>query len=218
MFLNWHQLNTATQPEQMDYGGVWQEPTSDNFSFEEELHGFHDGGQLYATGGIVNNWVVATGFRWKVPGLLGTTQFDAFGIGDGLLFGDSTLGTQYGGGGYLKTTVLPDPFLQLFGIGWAGRDFYTAEGDANYASYSSLDSSTVDQIHPFVADNRTYFELGAKRTFPMEGALFEAEFRVHFIDQYTAYSYRLSVVAPLDFPFVSVASKGQDDVEKPASQ
>jgi len=170
LFLNWHQLNTPSQPEQMDYGGVIRQPLSDNFSFEEQLHGFHDGGQLYTTGGIVNNWVPAVGLRWKVPGFLGTTQLDAFGILSGLLMGDNTSGTQYGGGGYLKTTVSPDPYLQLFGIGWVAKDFYTAEGDANYASYSSVDSSTVDQIHPFVADNRTYFELGAKRIFPMEGA------------------------------------------------
>ncbi|GEM_PF-605147 len=204
VFLNWHQLNTPSEPEQMDYGGVWQEPIDDNFLFEEELHGFHDGGQLYTTGGIVNNWVPALGFRWKVPGLLGSTRFDAFGVGSGLLEGDSTSNTQYGGGGYLKTTVAPDGFLQLFGIGWVGKDFYTAEGDANYASYSSMDSTTVDQIHPFVADNRTYFELGAKREFPLEGgALFEAEFRVHLIDQISAYSYRLAVYAPLDIFLLS---------------
>ena len=47
--------------------------------------------------------------------------------------------------------------------------------------------------------DRTYFELGATRDFPMEGgALFRAEFRVHFIDDTSAYSYKLSVRAPLD--------------------
>ncbi len=207
LFLSWHQLNTPTQPEQMDYGGVIKEPISDDFSFEEQFHGFHDGGQLYTTGGIVNNWVPAAGFRLKVPGFLGMTQFDAFGIFSGLLFGDSTSGTQYGGGGYLKATVSPDPYLQLFGIGWVANDFYTAEGDANYASYSSMDSTTVDQIHPFVAHNRTYFELGAKRIFPMEGAQFEAEFRVHFIDSYSAYSYRLAVAAPFDLNVFSSAKE-----------
>ncbi|HJT24174.1 MAG TPA: hypothetical protein VJ873_06330, partial [bacterium] len=219
LFLNWHQLNTLSQPEQMDYGGVWQEPLDGNFLFEEELHGFHDGGQLYATGGIVNNWVPAIGFRWKLPGFLGETRFDAFGVMSGLLEGDSTSSTQYGGGGYLKTTVMPDGFLELFGIGWAGRDFYTAEGDANYASYSSLDSTTVDQIHPFVTDNRTYFELGAKRRFPLEGgALFEAEFRVHFIDEYSAYSYRLAVYAPLDMFLLSTPKEAKSDSHDDGSQ
>src|SRR5579859_5446777 len=50
------------------------------------------------TGGIVNNWVPALGFRWKLPGFLGSTRFDAFGVMSGLLEGDNTGGTQYGGG------------------------------------------------------------------------------------------------------------------------
>ena len=208
MFLNWHQLNTPSQPEQMDYGGVWQEPMGENFLFEEELHGFHDGGQLYTTGGIVNNWVPALGFRWKVPGLLGSTQFDVFGIMSGLLMGDSTGRTQYGGGSYLKVEVKPDDRLALFGIGWRGKDFYSQEGDANYASYGSPDSSTIDQLHGFLRDDRTYFEIGAKRDFPLEGdAQFEAEFRVHFIDEFSAYSYRLSVFAPFDLFLLSAAKE-----------
>lgn len=210
LFLNWHQLNTPFEPEQMDYGGVWKEPIDDNFLFEEELHGFHDGGQLYATGGIVNNWVPALGFRWKIPGLLGSTRFDAFGIMSGLLMGDSTSGTQYGGGGYLKMEVAPDDRLSLFGIGWRARDFYTQEGDANYASYSSPDSTTIDQIHDFVRDDRTYVEIGASRDFPLEGgAKFQAEFRVHFIDEYSAYSYRLAVYAPLDIFLLSTPKEAK---------
>lgn len=209
-FLNWHQLNTPTQPEQMDYGGVWKEPIDENFRFEEELHGFHDGGQLYATGGIVNNWVPALGFRWKVPGLLGSTQFDAFGILSGLLMGDNTGGTQYGGGGYLKVEISPDANFGLFGIGWKGRNFYSQEGDANYASYSTPDSTSIDQIHGFVKADRTYAEIGARREFPLEGgALFEAEFRVHFIDEYTAYSYRLAVYAPLDVFLLSTPKEAK---------
>jgi len=65
LFLDWHQLNTPTQPESFDYGGVLSQPLSDNFSFEEEFHGFHDGGQQYFIN-MVNNWVPAGGFRWRL--------------------------------------------------------------------------------------------------------------------------------------------------------
>lgn len=73
-FLDWHQLNTPAEPEQMDYGGVFKQPLDDRFSLEEQFHGFHDGGQLYYIGDIFNNWVPAAGFRWKIPGLLGETN------------------------------------------------------------------------------------------------------------------------------------------------
>ena len=206
LFLNWHQLNTPSEPEEFDYGGVLKQTLSDFFSLEEQFHGFHMGGQLYFTS-VFNNWIPAAGFRWKVPGFLGETQITAFGILSGHLTGGDTSQTQWGGGGYLKLEVVPDPLLDLFGIGWQGRDFYSQEGDANYESYSSTDSSTINQLHDFVRDDRTYVEIGARRNFPLEGgALFEAEFRVHFIDEFTAYSYRLAVYAPLDIPLLSTTN------------
>lgn len=198
LFLDWHQLNVGSQPEEFDYGGVLTQPLSDDFQFEEQFHGFHMGGQLSYTI-VFNNWVPALGFRWKIPGLLGMTRFSAFGIAGGHLEGGDTGSTQWGGGGYLKTEVHPDDRLDLFGIGWVGRDFYSQEGDANYASYSTPDSSSLYQLHDFVKSDRNYFEIGATRDFPMEGgALFRAEFRVHFMDDTSAYSYKLTVRAPLD--------------------
>lgn len=207
-FLNWHQLNTPSEPEQMDYGGVFKEPLDDRFSLEEQFHGFHDGGQLYYIGDIFNNWVPAAGFRWKIPGLLGETRVSAFGVMGGHLTGSDTSQAQWGGGGYLKMEVMPDSNLNFFGIGWEGKDFYSQEGDANYTSFSSQDSTTTDQAHPFVKSDRTYAEIGARRDFPLEGgANFEAEVRVHFIDDSTAYSYRMSVTAPLDLPLLSDSPK-----------
>jgi hypothetical protein len=198
LFLDWHQLNTPTQPESFDYGGVLRQPMDDHFSIEEQFHGFHDGGQQYFIT-MVNNWVPAGGLRWNLPGLMGETDLSLFGIASGLLMNGDTADTQWGGGGYLKASVKPDPFLDLFGIGWVGQNFYSQEGDANYMSYSDPDSTTIEQIHNFVRSDRIYVELGARRDFPLEGeASFEAEFRVHFMDQFSAYSYRLAVEAPLD--------------------
>ena len=211
LFLNWHQLNTPFQPESFDYGFVLKEPLGDRFSFEEQFHGFHDGGQLYYID-IFNNWVPAAGFRLDLPGLLGETRLAVFGIMGDHLSGGDTSEVVWGGGGYLKANVLPGDHWDLFGIGWRGRDFYSQEGDANYASYSSPDSSSIDQVHDFVRDDRTYVELGAKRTFPIEGdARFEAEFRVHFMDEFTAYSYRMAVHAPFDLFLLSTPSKTNDD-------
>jgi hypothetical protein len=210
LFLNWHQLNTPTQPESFDYGGTAAGILGDTFTLESQFHGFHDGGQQYYII-VINNWVGAAGFRWKLPGLLGETQFDGFGIASGYLSGGDTSQAQLGGGGYLRTMVRPDDRLSIFGTGWLGRDLYSQEGDANYASYSSPDSTTVDQLHGFVRHDRFYGELGAERAFPIEGdARFVVGFRLHFIDELTAYSYRLAVTAPFDIFLGSYNRKGTD--------
>jgi hypothetical protein len=167
------------------------------------------GGQLFFTT-VFNNWVPAAGFRWKVPGMLGMTRFSAFGVLGGHLEGGDTSLSQWGGGGYLKVEAHPDDKLNLFGIGWVGKDLYSQEGDANYASYSTPDTASLDQLHDFVKSDRTYFELGALRDFPMEGgAVFRAEFRVHFMDDTSAYSYKFTVRAPLDIDLGDVKTKAE---------
>ena len=67
----------------------------------------------------------------------------------------------------------------------------------------------MDQIHSLVRHDRFYGEIGAERVFPMEGgARFTAGFRVHFIDELSAYSYRLAVTAPFDIFLGSFDEKG----------
>ena len=218
MFLNWHQLNIANQPEEFDYGGVLKQPIDDRFTIEEQFHGFHMGGQQYFIT-VFNNWVPAAGFRWRIPGCMGETRLSAFGIMGGHLTGGDTSGTQWGGGGYLKAEVQTDPWFRLFGIDWVGKDFYSQEGDANYESYSSPDSTTIDQLHNFVNSNRTYFEIGARRDFPLgDGALFAAELRGHVIDSWTAYSYRLAVYVPLDIFLVSTSKHAKTVSDESDSQ
>jgi hypothetical protein len=207
LFLSWHQLNTPEEPEELDYGGVLREPLDGNFSLEEQIHDFHNGGQLFYSF-VFNNWVFADGFRWKIPRLLGETTFALFGVLGGHLNGGDTSQIQWGGGGYLRARVAPGEGFEFFGIGWKGQDFYSQEGDANYMSYSDPDSSSVDQPHDFLRSDRTYLEAGVKKMFPMEGgASFEAELRFHWIDEWWAYSYRFAVDAPLDI-FLLSTDKG----------
>lgn len=126
----------------------------------------------------------------------------------GHLTGSDTSQAQWGGGGYLKVEISPWKNFNFFGIGWEGKDFYSQEGDANYTSFSSPDSSTTDQLHGFVKSDRTYGEAGVKQIVPLDGGvLFDAEFRVHFIDDSTAYSYRMAVTAPFDLQLLSNPSK-----------
>jgi hypothetical protein len=207
LFLSWHQLNTPSEPETFDYGGVLQGWQNNPLSVEFQMHGFHEGGQIYFVA-IRNNWNYALGFRLKGDlGSLGEGRMAVFGLLSGDLNSGVLSDIRYGGGGYLKASLRPGSGLELFGIGWRGRDFISEEGDANYASYSDYQN--------FYQADRFYFELGARKEFPMEGgSVFTAELRSHWIEQYWAYSYRMAVTAPFDLFLFSTgqgAKKNHDD-------
>lgn len=209
VFLNWQLLNTPGVPETMDYGGVMKEELDGHLTLEQQMHGFHEGGKLfYVT--LYNNWVPALGFEWKTgAGSLGQIGLAAYGIASATLTGDYLPDTAWGGGAYVRPFVNPGDGWEFFGIGWWGRDFYSNEGDSNYNSTGPTG---------FYRANRTYEELCAHKSFPMEGdASFVAELRSHWIDEWWAYSFRLAVYAPLDFPLGTVGAqvKKDDQSSKP---
>lgn len=198
LFLNWQQLNDPSQPESFDYGGVVNQALTDRLSVELQYHGYHQGGKLYFID-VYNNWVPGLGLRLDLPEFLGRTQLAAFGLVSSQLAGGTLSQMEWGQGLYLNATVTPVQNFDLFGIGWVGSNFYSQEGDANYMSYSDPYSFTVDDPHPFVQSNRTYFEAGLRKIFPIEGgSTFTTELRSHWIDEYWAFSFRLWATVPLD--------------------
>lgn len=192
LYLNWQLLNTPGVPETMDYGGSLAEKIDDHLSFEQQMHGYHQGGKLYFVD-LYNNWVPAVGFRWKVPvGSLGDFQIEGFGIASATLGNDNLANAAWGGGGYVRPSLFPGDGWEIFGIAWRARDFYSQEGDSNYNSTSPSGYYLAD---------RFYAELGAHKSFPIEGdSTFVAELRSHWIEQYWAYSFRLAIYAPFDLP------------------
>jgi len=108
---------------------------------------------------------------------------------------------KHGSGYYIRGSVTPRNWFELFGIYWDGRDFLSDEGDNNYNSVG---------VNPsFYRSRRKYRELGLLRRTEIEsGVTLDAEFRVHRIDNENSiaflgtkweYSYRLVVRAPFAF-------------------
>ncbi|HTA77250.1 MAG TPA: hypothetical protein VK791_08845, partial [bacterium] len=190
-------------PETMDYGGDMTEKIDDHLYFEQQLHGYHQGGKLDFVV-LYNNWVPAVGFRWHTGmGSLGQFELAGFGIASATLGNSSLTNTAWGGGGYLKPSFMLGDGWQLFGIGWRARDFYSQEGDSNY-------NSTAPSGY-YLAD-RFYAEAGIHKSFPMEGgSSFIAELRSHWIEQDWAYSFRLAVYAPFDLPTILSDKKEKND-------
>jgi hypothetical protein len=213
LFLNWQQLNDPSQPEAFDYGGVVNRDLADHFSLEFQYHGYHQGGKLYFID-VYNNWVPGLGLRLDLPEFLGETKLAAFGLASSQLDGGDLSQMQWGQGLYLNATVTPAENFDIFQIGWWGTNFYSQEGDANYMSYSDPYSFTVDQPHPFVQSNRTYFETGLRRKFPIEGgSLFTAELRSHFVNGDWFFSFRLWATVPLDIFLGNVSFRPRPAVE-----
>jgi hypothetical protein len=199
LYLNWQLLNTPGVPETMDYGGTLTEKIDDHLYFEQQMHGYHEGGKLDFVV-LYNNWVPAVGFKWKDQiGSLGDFQMEAFGIASATLGNDNLSNAAWGGGGYVRPSLMPGDGWEIFGIAWRARDFYSQEGDSNY-------NSTAPSGY-YLAD-RFYAELGAHKSFPMEGdSTFVTELRAHWIEQYWAYSFRLAIYAPFDLPEILADNK-----------
>lgn len=216
IFLNWQRLNTSTGREIFDYGLLLHADPARWLRLELQGHGLHHGGQLYSAGQPVsNNQVVALGgqVQGSLPGVgrssIAVFQMLSHGDVDSLPAGRP----DHGHGTYIRATVTPGNWLELFAIQWWGRDFLSNEGDANYNSQG---------LSPgFYQPYRKYQEIGLARRTPIESGLtLDTELRFHRIDDRRSiaigtspweYSYRVIVRAPftmrLSRPAAGVAAR-----------
>lgn len=206
VYVNWQKLNLATQREAFDYGWVLAVRPARFLSLESQLHGVHRGGQLFDAGvPVTNNVAAAVGavlsdsLRW-----LGRSSLGGYWLrSSGSIDPDAPPGRpRKGHGWYLRASVTPRGWFELFSISWWGRDFVSAEGDNHYNSVGA-DSG-------FYRSRRRYWEVGLLRRATVEGQVtLDAELRFHRIDNLRSiaigqsrweYSYRLVVRAPIEIP------------------
>lgn len=202
VFLDWQRLNTPNQREVFNYGAVARVRPFRPLTIEGQFHGLHHGGQLFAAGvPVTNNTVAAVGARLadSLP-VLGRSAAAWFHLtSKGFITPDQgdSLPTR-GHGDYLRLSVTPGGWFELFGIYWFGRDFHTDEGDPNYNSLGADGS--------FYRSRRRYAEIGVVRRAMIDDVVgLDAEFRLHRIDHERSqalfdsrweYSYRLVLRAP----------------------
>ena len=205
-YVNWQKLNLANQREAFDYGWVVAVRPARFLSLENQLHGVHHGGQLFDAGvPVTNNSAVAFGavlsdsLRW-----LGRSSLGGYWLrSSGNIDPDALPGRpREGHGWYLRASVTPHGWFELFSISWWGRDFLSAEGDNHYNS--------VGADPAFYRSRRKYWEVGLLRRTTIEGQVtLDGELRVHRLDNLKSialgksrweYSYRLVVRAPFEVP------------------
>jgi hypothetical protein len=205
LFLDWQGLNTPDSREVFNYGLVLRGHPVRPLTLEFQFHGLHHGGQLFTAGvPVTNNTNSAIGARLEHPlGVLGQSSLSAFYLSSkGHIDPNVPAGRpDRGHGTYLRGSVMPAGYVEVFGIYWMGRDFHTDEGDANYNSAGVADT--------FYRSRRRYFELGVARRTRIDSRVeLDAEFRLHRTDEDVSealfdskweYSYRLLIRLPLDF-------------------
>lgn len=204
LWINWQQLNTPTEREGFEMGGVVSVAATRRLDLGVQHLWSHRGGQLYDAGVPVTNN--------RVTALLATAHdsvghFGRISLRVAQLWSGGHLDPAYpagrpgqGHGTYVRAEVTPGNWAELFGIWWRGHDFSGDAGDNNYNS-TGYDPS-------YYRTARKYVEVGVVRRTPIEGgATLDAEVRWHRIDDLKSiaffntsweFSYRVVVRAPID--------------------
>jgi hypothetical protein len=204
IFIDWQHLNTRTSREIFDYGLLFHVRPTHYLSLEFQGHGLHHGGQLYSAGvPVTNNQAMAFGAR--LAGRLPVVDVSSLGVFRLISHGriDPTLEpnrSDQGHGTYVRGSVSPRGWVELFTIQWWGQDFLSEEGDNSYNSRGADPA--------YYKPKRHYQEYGVARRVAIEsGVTLDAEFRLHQFDDRNSialghseweYSYRLVLNAPFE--------------------
>ncbi len=203
-WINWQRLNTESHREQFELGAVAAVTPLKWLTLEGQHLWFHRGGQLYDAGvPVSNNRVTGVGVRLHDSlAVLGRVTLAGFS-----LWSDGHIDPAYpadrpanGRGTWVRASIEPRGWVEVFAIHWRGRDFAADAGDPNYGS--------AGQGPTIYRAERRYTEVGVQRRSALRsGVQFDAEVRWHRIDDEASIaffgtswelSYRLLVRVPVD--------------------
>jgi hypothetical protein len=204
VFIDWQHLNTRDSREIFDYGLLLHLRPWRYLSVEFQSHGLHHGGQLYTAGvPVTNNLAAALGARLQgsLPALgmssLGVFRLTSHGHIDPTTEPDRP---DRGSGTYVRGSISPRGWVELFTIQWWGRNFLSEEGDNSYNSRGA--------DRQYYKASRRYQEYGVARQIAIEsGVTLDAELRLHKFDDLHSialghsdweYSYKLVLRAPFE--------------------
>ncbi len=203
VWINWQKLNTPTQREQFEVG------TCCAVTWAATCRWARNSSGIIAAASCSTRCRSPT-ITPKRSGRRYTTRSATFGpiaLSAWEMFSTGHVDPFYpagrpdnGHGTYLKASVTPGNWAQLFVIHWIGKDYNADAGDNNYNS-TGYDTT-------FYQPHRVYTEMGfIRRTTIDHTVTFDAEFRFHNIDNLKSVaffntrweiSYRLVVRAPID--------------------
>jgi hypothetical protein len=190
LWINWQRLNTPEHRERFDAGATGEVRLAKALSVPFQLHVVHQGGQLFASGPVADSAVVATGLVLRQPVAQLETTVEVYGLASRFVPDRGVQATHRNGGAFFGRASAERAGWRGHIIFWRGFDYIKDEGDLNYLS--------VRRDTTRYRGTRDYAETGLTRTFrPATGVLLEASARLHRIEKYYEYSFRIVAVAKL---------------------
>ena len=191
-WVNWQRLNTEQNRELFDAGvrgrlgvgpglPVW---------LSYQFHVVHQGGQLFDSGPVGDSWAGGPGLIVELPaGVFDRQTAEAHGVVSRDVPDRAARDSAETGLGVFTRYAAEKAGWRAHLIAWRARDFVKMEGDENYGSLRE-DGRLTSLRH--------YFEAGLTRTYyPTEEVGLEISARVHRVDTYHNYSFR--ILAKVDF-------------------
>jgi hypothetical protein len=185
LWLNWQRVNTREHRERFDTGAAGAIQVSRLVAIPFQFHIVHEGGQLVASGPVTDSLALASGAIvkgsvWR----LDSAALEAYGLASRFVPDRSTPERDQDGAAFFGRASGERAGWRGYIIVWRGFDYLKEEGDLNYLS--------VRRDGTRYRGTRDYAETGLSRTFrPASGVLFEASARLHRIEKYYEYSFRI---------------------------
>jgi hypothetical protein len=185
LWLEWQRVNTPAHRERFDGGLAGSIRISRIVSLPLQVHVVHEGGQLYASGPVRDSAALAAGV--SVHGAAGAfrrVSLDVFGVASRYVPDRSRAALGRDGAALLARASAEREDWRGHLIVWRGRDFIKDEGDPNYLSLTLAGAR--------YRGTRDYAEAGLARRFRLApGVWLEVSGRLHRIERYYEYSYRV---------------------------
>ena len=184
LWLDWQRVNTSDHRERFDGGANAELTISNHVSLPMQLHVVHEGGQLFSAGAVADSAATALGVRLRGRG----ASLEVFGAAARSVPDRQRPDLDRSGPGFFARAAFERNGWRGHLIMWRGKHFIKDEGDPNYQSLRR-DGSRY-------GGTRDYAEAGvAKRVQLAPGAIIEVSGRVHRIERYYEYSYRIVSIA-----------------------
>jgi hypothetical protein len=186
MWLEWQRLNTSEHRERFDAGVNAALRPREAVSFPVQLHIVHEGGQLFASGPVADSLAAAAGAKFGHGMTAGARgSLEAYGLVSRYVPDRARGDLSRDGVGFFGRGAVEHGGWRLHLLVWRGRNFIKDEGDPNYLS--------VLRGGARYRGTRDYAEIGGARRFQLaETAFLDVSVRVHRVERYYEYSYRVT--------------------------
>jgi hypothetical protein len=188
MWIEWQRLNTPEHRERFDGGLNGAFAVATHVSVPLQVHVVHEGGQLFNNGPVDDSAAAAAGVA-----LHGTTgaarlSLELFGAAAHSVPDRESPDQTRTGAAFFGRVAAETGGWRAHLIAWRGRRFIKDEGDPNYLSIRR-DGRRYGGI-------RDYAEAGLARRFTLAAdAALEVSVRLHRVEGFYEYSYRVTAIA-----------------------